>query len=117
MSKKTSFSSDTKFFGERYFPYGLSRSGEFTRAQVELLESHGKAYESLHLGKQEALTQEEKEFVAVCLGEKEPETSHEKVWSLFCRKTTQPPVVSAFGSMPSADTGIDHTEYDIDSDN
>jgi uncharacterized protein YifE (UPF0438 family) len=87
MSEIRSFSSNRKFFAADFFPYGLARSGEFTRSQVDLLEAHGYAYQSLEDGSRSAESAEEERFVSVCRGEVEPESCHEKVWRRFCQKT------------------------------
>lgn len=97
MNKKISFSCDSAFFAEEFFPFGISRSGEFTREQAELLEKHGRAYQGIHNGTREPVNEEEQGFLAVCLGEKEPETNHEKAWARFCQKINKGPIVTAFG--------------------
>lgn len=92
MKTSTSFYSNRKFFGESHFPYGLERSGEFTRQQTELLLNHGFAFQALADGSREPATLEEETFVAVCQGKQLAQTSHEKVWQLYCLKTNAKPV-------------------------
>lgn len=89
MSTNESFKTDSKFKAVDYFPYGISRSGEFTIQQAELLEKHGYAYQSLHTGEREPVNEEERRFVAVCHGELKAETAHEQAWRRFCEKTTK----------------------------
>ena len=84
MKKIASFSSNRKFYGDSQFPYGIDRSGEFTRQQANLLMSHGWAYLELAEGNRVSVTPEEKAFVAVCRGEREPKTDHERVWRQYC---------------------------------
>ena len=89
MSQSSSFITSSKFLAQRYFPYGISRSGEFTSAQAKLLEQHGCAYQALHEGKREPVCEEEQAFIAVCRGERQPETAHEKVWQLYLQKVAE----------------------------
>lgn len=84
MRNIASFSSKRKFYGDSQFPYGIDRSGEFSRQQASLLMSHGWAYLELAEGIRVSVTPEEKAFVAVCRGEREPKTEHERVWRLYC---------------------------------
>ena len=100
MANIDSFSSNSKFYGDKYFPYGISRSGEFSSHQVQLLEHHGYAYEALHTGSRKPATPAEEDFVAVCQGKREPSTEHEKAWAALLKKTQRNPAVSAFGSIP-----------------
>lgn len=94
MANMLSFDSDRKFYCDKYFPYGLDRSGEFTRDQANLLIQHGWAYQTLAEGTRRPHTPDEEAFVAVCRHEKEPTTIHEKVWMLFCAKTSAQRAVS-----------------------
>lgn len=86
MNRKVAFKASSKFYGNSSFPYGISRSGEFSRQQAQLLESHGVAYEALYQGKRAPVNREEERFLAVCRGESEPLSEHEKVWMLFLSK-------------------------------
>tara|TARA_B100000446_G_C10479348_1_gene315361 strand:- start:302 stop:595 length:294 start_codon:yes stop_codon:yes gene_type:complete len=86
MTNIAPFYSERKFYGDGHFPYGIDRSGEFTREQANFLLNHGWAYQALAEGSRTPVTPEEEVFVAVCRGEKPPKTAHEKAWMLFCTK-------------------------------
>ena len=77
------------FWGEEFFPYGLSRSGEFTCQQVALLQAHGHAYERLANGSRAARTDLEREFVAFCNGERDAQSPHEKAWARYRDKVSE----------------------------
>ena len=96
-----SFSSSKKFYAEEHFRYGISRSGQFHKEQVALLENHGEAYQALHLGLRDPVNGEERRFVAVCKGEKLPKTAHELAWMRFCEKTQKRPIVPSFSRRPT----------------
>jgi len=91
-----SFRSLKKFFGQEHFPYGLSRSGKFTKKQVALLEAHGIAYQELHSRQREPLNEEENDFVMVCEGKRAPQTDHERVWIHYCKKVEESGAVISF---------------------
>ncbi len=103
MTNTPSFYSECKFYGESHFPYGIDRSGEFTREQADLLMQHGWAYQALAEGSRAPVTKEEEAFVAVCRGEQAPKTAHERAWMVFCTKTSAPKAVVSsplLGSKP-----------------
>ena len=94
----TSFVSSKRFNPVSFYPYGIARSGEYNRQQVEYLEQFGEAYTALASGERAPITEEEKRFVAVCRGECEASNLHERAWILFCKKTGSRRVASPFGS-------------------
>lgn len=100
MNRISSFLSKKPFYAQQHFPYGMSKSGDFTRDQAILLEEHGEAYEALFLGTREPVTEEESEFVAVCNGKKDAVTEHEKAWQVYSRIIQKKkPYITAFGSI------------------
>ncbi len=115
MANIPSFDSNRKFYGDGYFPYGIDRSGEFTREQANLLIEHGWAYQALAEGSRAPATKEEEAFVAVCRGEQAPATAHEKLWMLFCSKTSAPKAMvssALVGSKPVKGTDSEPTVDD-----
>lgn len=112
MADLTAFHCNRMFYGEPYFPYGLSRSGDFNRKQAALLESHGCAYEALHRGERQPQTPEEEAFVAMCHGDKAPETPHEKAWALYLAKINSRVTASAFGSTTATSDITDESAGD-----
>jgi len=113
MSTAVSFVSHKKFYGEEHFPYGIARSGEFTRKQASLLEDHGTAYYELHHGLRTPSTVEEKAFLKVCTGEKAAQTPHELAWQRYCEKTKprRPPTSSMIHAR-TEDLSGDHEASD-----
>ena len=107
MENNQSFLTNSKFYADEHFRYGLARSGEFLSSQVTLLENHGHAYQALHNGDRQPTTDEEKHFVEVCKGFAEATTNHEKAWQRFCFKTQHRTVILPFGKTKTAETGDD----------
>jgi len=116
MNNSDSFYSPKKFFARERFPYGLARSGDFTREQATLLESHGFAYEGIHNGVLAPANEEESHFLSVCRGETEALTAHEKAWMRYCQKTQKRAAVSAFGSSRAFGSNTDNTNVDTTND-
>lgn len=113
MTTIESFKTDKKFLARQHFPYGLTRSGEFTTNQVRLLEAHGYAYEALSQGTREPVTADEEQFLAFCHGDKPAESAHEKVWQKYTQITSTPKIFRALGAI--ADTS-DYSSDSIDVD-
>ncbi len=83
MINSESFESNKLFTDYSHFPYGFSRSGEFTSKQSVLLERHGHAYMQLQNGERTPITEEEQSFVLFCENKKAAITVHEKTWQIY----------------------------------
>ncbi|WP_036537278.1 DUF413 domain-containing protein [Oceanobacter kriegii] len=78
-----SFESSKKFYDDTNFPRGFHRSGDFTRAQADLLESKGVVLKALHQGDQLPADEAETRFVQVCMGEAVAQSDVEKAWGRY----------------------------------
>ncbi len=87
-SQVTSFACDKKFFDDKNYPRGFSRSGDFTRVQAQLLETKGIAMRALADGSRQPADPIEQRFVDVCQGQAEAETDIERTWMTY-RKALQ----------------------------
>lgn len=116
MKDTNSFQSAKKFLGLDVYPYGLARSGDYTRKQAILLEEHGEAYKELQTGIREPKNKEEREFVAACRGEKEPETEHEIVWLKFNVRAGKKFVTAFAGSYERSEDEHEYVGGDIELD-
>ncbi len=115
MAEYTSFQSDRAFFAREQFPYGLDRSGEFTRDQVQLIKAHGYAYRALDRGERQPENKEEREFVAFCHGQKTAESKHERVWNRF-RAATSKPIINVSMDGARNKPQVDMAGETVDSD-
>jgi len=86
--------SDTK-----NFPWGFSKSGDFTIAQSDILQKYGKVLLALENKEKAPLTPEEKRFIAVCSGKKTASSPLELAWMKYRSLTGRKNVVSAFGTL------------------
>ena len=78
-----SFRSEKRFQDIANFPYGFSKSGDFTITQANMLELNGLTYLALAKGEKQPQTPLEREFVAFCQGQKDAESDHERVWKRY----------------------------------
>lgn len=101
MSQVKSFNSNGKFYDDSNFPYGLDRSGDFTRKQSETLTEYGKALFALCNELVEPINAEEERFLDVCKGQQEAETEIEKSWLAYLHAINRRnQYITAFSSVP-----------------
>ncbi len=112
-----SFVAKRRFFDDRNFPRGFSRSGRFTMAEGTLLEKHGQAMLELEEGQREAVNEEEARFIQVMKGEVEAETTYEKTWLKYRRQIQDKRKFhTVFGKKRIADGSDDFSFTEVDSD-
>ena len=110
------FVTGRKYFDNKYFPRGFRRSGEFTRAEAQILEDCGVALRALMTGEKQPETEAEKHFMSVVSGEIEPETPVEKAWIKYMKYISQPRLayVTAMSRPVDTDDLVDYTDFDMD---
>jgi uncharacterized protein YifE (UPF0438 family) len=112
-----SFVATRRFFDDRNFPKGFTRSGRFTLAEGNLLEKHGVAMLELEEGQRQPVNDEEKRFVQVARGEAEAETIYEKTWVKYRQRIHEKRKFhTVFGKKRIADGSDDFSYNDADSD-
>ncbi|MFD2164921.1 DUF413 domain-containing protein [Thalassotalea euphylliae] len=87
---KDSFKASRKFYDDHNYPRGMSRSGDFTLQEVQILETYGVAFKELTNGTREPVTDEEQRFVDVCQGKELAESKLEKTWLKYQNKVLSP---------------------------
>ncbi|MBY4677758.1 DUF413 domain-containing protein [Marinobacterium arenosum] len=110
-----SFQATGKFSDDTHFPYGFHRSGDFTRAQADLLLQHGQAYLALASQQREPINEEEADFVRSCRGEKAPASIHERAWNRYLTVIGKPRRFFALADQPPAAAQASYAE-DTDAD-
>lgn len=117
---KESFDTSRKFYDDKNYPRGMSRSGEYSISEVQLLEKYGVALSGISNGEITPVTNEEKQFKNVCQGKQEAKTSIEKAWMKYQHKVLSPKHFhTLFGrsKVEAANTATDDpTEGNIDLD-
>ncbi|MEE4246692.1 MAG: DUF413 domain-containing protein [Kangiellaceae bacterium] len=74
------------FFDPERYPYGFSRSGDFTIAESQALEQFGHYFQSLTNKSRGSMTAEEKRISDVFAGKENPATLAEKSWLKYLSK-------------------------------
>ncbi|WP_448551592.1 DUF413 domain-containing protein [Thalassotalea montiporae] len=116
---KDSFKANRKFYDDRNYPRGMGRSGDFTLAEVQILENHGVALKALADGSQTPETELEQRFVEVCQGKLAPENKVEKAWLKYQNKVLSPKQFhTLFGrtKVEASDEETTTESIDIDAD-
>ncbi len=81
-----------RFFDDKHFPYGFSRSGDFSLSEVKTLEQNGHLCKALTDGVVDDLTAEDQQFLQVMAGKAEAESPIEKVWLKYLKRCNRAPV-------------------------
>ncbi|MCO4321160.1 DUF413 domain-containing protein [Aliidiomarina quisquiliarum] len=93
----------------RNYPYGFSRSGDFSIRESDALLHYGCLITALVAGELEPTTDEDKGLLAVATGQKEPETVIEKAWVKYHKRINRPRVGSMYGRSKIVE---DDNDYD-----
>ena len=75
------------FFDPRHYPYGFSRSGDFSIKEAEALSRYGNLWLALCNGDVAPQSDEDERIIAIARGETEPETVAEKAWKKYWKNT------------------------------
>lgn len=112
-----SFVANRRFFDDRNFPKGFTRSGRFTLAEGNMLEKHGVAMQELDDGKRTPANEEETRFVQVCKGEAAAQSSFEKTWMKYKQRVSEKRKFhTVFGKKRIADGSDDFSYAESDAD-
>ncbi len=96
------------------YPYGFSRSGDYSIRESELLTKHGSLIAALLSGDLEPQSAEEQSLIAVARGEKAAESAVEKAWVKYQSRINRPKVVSFYGRSTYADDTFESNSSDDD---
>ncbi len=112
-----SFVAKRRFFDDRNFPKGFTRSGRFTLAEGNLLEKHGASMQELEEGIRQPVNEEEQRFLQVCKGEAEAISTFEKTWMKYKQRIQEKRKFhTVFGKKRIADGSDDFSYVESDSD-
>ncbi len=117
MSKEIRSSFNKAFQDFKNYPYGFSRSGDFSIKESQVLESNGVWLAALADGKVEPESEEERRLISVIVGDQLPESTLERVWIKYQKRISRPHVgaLSSRG-ISSDDDGDDDEPLDLDDD-
>jgi uncharacterized protein YifE (UPF0438 family) len=99
MSKLTrEFLVQRMFSDAKNYPYGFSRSGDFSISESKALSEYGCLIAALVDGKIQPETTEDNELLAAAFGKKEPESAAEKAWVKYQKRINRPKLGSVYGN-------------------
>ncbi|MFC3123319.1 DUF413 domain-containing protein [Agaribacter flavus] len=114
MSGLTKQTLQTRLFSDpKNYPYGFSRSGDFSIAESRALAQYGSLFAALMDGKYEPVDDEDKQYIASALGHAEAKTVQEKAWLKYQKRINRPKCASIYGKAKSI---ADDEEIEADSD-
>ena len=86
------------FSDPKNYPYGFSRSGDFSINESKALTQYGCLMAALVDGEIAPETPEDHEFLQAAYGYQKPETAMEKAWVRYQRRINRPKMGSICGS-------------------
>lgn len=105
------------FSDPKNYPYGFSRSGDFSIAESKALNSFGCLFAALIDGKFEPENDDDHYIIAVAHGVEEPKDTAQRAWLKYQKRINRPKACSIHGTTKSASTGDDDDLVsDIDDD-
>ena len=114
---KDSFVSNRKFYDDKNYPRGMSRSGDYTLAEVNIIEKYGIALTELTNGKRQPATSDEERFMKVIKEGAQPSNAIEKAWMKYQNKTMcAKQFHTLFGSSKVESDTADAEPVDLDID-
>jgi uncharacterized protein YifE (UPF0438 family) len=107
------------FCDPKNYPYGFSRSGDFSIAESKALAEYGCIIAALVDGQISCETPEDQGYLAAAFGQKEPENPIERAWVKYQKRINRPKMGSINNSrvikLDSEEELLDD-EIDVDSD-
>ncbi|MFC6438739.1 DUF413 domain-containing protein [Bowmanella sp. JS7-9] len=85
------------------YPYGFSRSGDFSIKEAQALHKYGNLICALADGILAPENSEDDALLAVAQGVKEPTTPAEKAWLRYQTRINRPKAASIYGRRPAAE--------------
>ncbi len=105
--------SGQKFFDDKHFPRGFSRSGYFTIKEAQLLETCGHTMQSLFEGKIAPQDEEQQKFVDEINGRRAAESDYAICWLKYLQKINHKHVVYNLCSTSRANSE-EYSEAEVD---
>ncbi|RUO73756.1 DUF413 domain-containing protein [Idiomarina seosinensis] len=87
----------------RHYPYGFSRSGDFSIRESDALTQYGCLIAALLRGDYQPVNSEDQALLAAARGEQAPVSVVEKAWAKYQARIHRPKVASMYGKGKFAD--------------
>ncbi|XOV79817.1 MAG: DUF413 domain-containing protein [Aestuariibacter sp.] len=105
-----------RFHDPKNYPYGFSRSGDFSIAEANALQQYGNLISALVSGNISASNDEDKSLLAVANGEKAPDTLAERAWSKYLARINRTKTGSIYGCKGNNTDNDDTNDIDEEID-
>ncbi|WP_331435669.1 DUF413 domain-containing protein [Photobacterium gaetbulicola] len=115
-SEAYSMRSVGKFYDDKNFPRGFSRSGVFTVSEAQLLENYGRTMRGLADGSLIPETDNEQDFLSEITGSKDIQSSYAKCWAKYVNKTTNKVRSYTLCVSQRKQSNNDYEDEDVDND-
>lgn len=95
------------FSDPKNYPYGFSRSGDFSIGESKALSEHGSLIAALvdqHIAPSDA---QDEQFLASALGQVEPQSVAERAWLKYQKRINRPKAGSIYGTRKASDNSHD----------
>ncbi len=92
----------TPFNDYKNYPYGFSRSGDFSIKEAQALHKYGNLICGLLDGVVEPANSEDENLLEVALGNRSPSSSAEKAWVRYQSRINRPKAASIYGRKAGA---------------
>lgn len=102
------------YLDPKNYPYGFSRSGDFSIAESQALSRYGCLIAALVEGSVEPQDEEDHDLLAAARGEKEPTSIAEKAWYKYQKRINRPKLGSIYGSKSRVVADSDDLGEDAD---
>lgn len=86
------------FSDAKNYPYGFSRSGDFSISESKALSQYGCLIAALVDGVLKPETSEDNSLLSAAFGKKEPEGAAEKAWVKYQKRINRPKLGSVYGN-------------------
>ena len=118
MAKITRDSLAKRLFSDaKHYPYGFSRSGDFSIAESKALQQYGCLIAALVDGDIEPSCDEDQAYIDCALGHEQPQTAAQKAWMKYQSRINRPKCGSIHGTKKtSTDTSDDDDNLVLDID-
>jgi len=105
------------FTDPKNYPYGFSRSGDFSINESKALTAYGCYIAALVDGHIEAETDEDIAYIESAHGKIEPSTTEQRAWLKYQKRINRPKAGSIYGTKKaSSDTASDDLVSELDDD-
>lgn len=103
------------FSDPKNYPYGFSRSGDFSISESRALSQYGCLVSALVDGQIEVTCEEDESLMDAAFGKSEPSNLAEKAWCKYQKRINRPKLGNIYGSRrPASDNNDDDIVEDSD---